>query len=175
MNVQAQSGPWQMRSRPSGAGKTSPTVRQAMIAAIRSRSSSSAATPEREPAAVEVKLLCRRAREPVRAQEIERLVRRAAAGRERRHDHEQGFSQPLGALECASRTSRIRLCVAGEGAQALARQQVRVRGPVEQALVAVEPVARRGFIAPRHGVDEIERRFAADEVFRAEAMILDNL
>ena len=70
---------------------------------------------------------------------------------------------------------RISLCMAGEGAQALARQQVRMRGPVEQALVAVEAVARRRIVTPRHGVDEVERRLAAYEVFVGEAVILDNL
>ncbi len=164
MKVQAQSGPWQIRSRPSGAGKTSPTMRQAMIAAIRSRSSSSAATPSENSAPVEVKLLRRCAREPVRAQEVERLGRRAATGRERRDDGKQRLAQPLCAFERTGRAGWIRLCVAGEGAQALAGQQVRVRRPVEQALIAVEPVPRRRLIAPRHGIDEVERRFAADEV-----------
>ncbi len=63
----------------------------------------------------------------------------------------------------------IRLRVAGEGAQALARQQVRVRRPVEQALEAVEPVPRRRFVAPGRCIDEVERRLAASPATKSPA------
>ena len=113
-----------------------------------------------------MKLLRRRACEPVRAQQVERLGRRARPAASAETIAKRRLAQPLGALERPGRGRRIGLRVAGEGAQALAGQQVRVSRPVEQALVAVEPVPRRRFVASRYGIDEVERRLAADEIVR---------
>ena len=164
-----------MRSRPSGAVSTCSTTRQATIARDQVEVVVLARDLERKPAIRKCERLRRRAREPVLAEEGERLRRRRATGGERRDDREQGFAQRLRSRQRLGRGRGLRLRAAREGAQALSRQQVCVRRPFEQALVAVEPVPRRRLVAAGHRIDEVEGRIAADEVALREAVVIDNL
>ena len=50
-----------------------------------------------------------------------------------------------------------------------------MRGPFQQPLIAVEPVARLRPVAARQRIDEVERRFAGDEVPLGEPVVLYNL
>ena len=176
MKVQAQSGPWQIRSRPSGAGKhladhaPGDDRRDQVEVVVFGRD------VERKPALGEIgnPAPSRRASQCTRSRASASAGGRAT-GRERRDDRKQGLAQPFARASARAAAGGIRLRAAGEGAQALSGQQVRVRRPFEQALVAVEPVARRRLVAARHRVDEIERRIAADEIPLAEAVVLDNL
>ena len=119
----------------------------------------------------------------MRAQEIERFGRRAATGRERRDDGKERLERLRDGArvgdevgrEALNRAHRLAVVAVLGVVVVLEHDGAGVRRPVEQAFVAVEPVPRRRLIAPRYGVDEIQRRFAADEVVHPKAIILYNL
>jgi hypothetical protein len=145
-----------MRSRSIGSGKTCSTIRWAIIAAIRSKSAaslrSSATTcpwSKRSSCALIPAIQCCRSRASVffgGALPETIPVTSANSVRQRRRSR------------CG-----LALRLSCQCAQNFFRQEMHQRCPLEQARVAVQPVARR-LIAASDGIDEVERCVTANEV-----------
>ena len=101
--------------------------------------------------------------DPVLPQQGERGFRRRTPGNDPSDQCKQRFAQLLCVRQRRRSRCGLALRLSCQGAQNSFRQEMHQRCPIEQARVAVQPVARR-LIAASDGIDEVERCVPANEV-----------
>jgi len=101
--------------------------------------------------------------DPMLSQQGERVFRRRTPGNDPSDQCKQRFAQLLCARQRRRSRCGLALRLSCQCAQNFFRQEMHQRCPLEQARVAVQPVARR-LIAASDGIDEVERCVTANEV-----------